>query len=106
MEVSGGSRPFLGGGQEGCWIATKTPFQPSPVPRRKSVGRPQQHKRFWPPGLSEVDSILGMRSAGLRPQCPIIVVPIRPTEKAVGPPAGVDRLLCPLTRRLGFCPES
>src|ERR1039458_8109687 len=30
----------------------------------------QQHMRLGPPGMSEVDSILRMRSAGLRPQCP------------------------------------
>jgi len=37
---------------------------------RELARRPKQYTRSWPPGTSEVDSALGMRSGGLRPQCP------------------------------------
>src|ERR1019366_1281729 len=50
------------------------PSQSNPVLLRKFGRRSQQHMRLGPPGMSEADSILGMRSAGLRPWSPGVEV--------------------------------
>jgi hypothetical protein len=66
------NEPVQAGSARGQVRCTREDSAVVSLPRRS-----QQHMRLVPPGMSGVDSILGIRSAGLRPQCPIIGVAIR-----------------------------